>query len=66
MPKGKSHCVEHQGQPMSLREYADVIGIPRGTIMRRWSAGDRGERLSRAPDQRYNKRGGHEATDSNR
>lgn len=57
MSRGKSHCVEHNGQPMSLREYADTIGIPRGTIMRRWSKGDRGERLSRAPDQRYNKRG---------
>lgn len=38
---------------MSLREFADAIGIPRGTIMRRWSKGDRGERLSRASDQRY-------------
>lgn len=42
---------------MSLREFADIVGIPRGTIMRRWAKGDRGERLSRAPDQRYNKRG---------
>lgn len=53
MAKGKSHCVEHNGQPMSLREFADAIGIPQGTIMRRWSKGDRGERLMRKPDGRY-------------
>jgi hypothetical protein len=46
-----SHCVEYQGQPMSLRELASIVGLPARTIQYRYHAGDRGERLIRPVSQ---------------
>lgn len=42
-----SHCIEYQGEPMSLRELASIVGLPARTIQHRYSVGDRGERLIR-------------------
>lgn len=54
MPKARSHrCVVYRGRAMTLRALADLVGVPIGTIGRRWAKGERGKRLVRAPDQRY-------------
>ena len=41
------HVIEHEGQPMSLRELASIVGLSARTIQHRYSVGDRGERLTR-------------------
>lgn len=46
-----SHCVEYQGQPMSLRELASVVGLEARTIQHRYSVGDRDARLIRPISQ---------------
>jgi hypothetical protein len=48
---GRQHCVEHGGQPMSLRELASVVGLPARTIQHRYHVGDRGDRLIRPVSQ---------------
>jgi hypothetical protein len=47
MAKAAAKCVEWKGQRLTLREFADLVGISHGTIARRWTLGDRGERLGR-------------------
>jgi hypothetical protein len=51
-PRGKSNCVEHNGQSMTLRDFADAVGLAHGTVSRRWAKCDRGERLARPADIR--------------
>jgi hypothetical protein len=44
--------VPHQGQMLTLRELAAATGIAPATIFKRWTQGDRGERLIRPLDPR--------------
>jgi hypothetical protein len=44
--------VPHEGQFLTLRELAAATGIKPETIFKRWSKGDRGERLIRPLDAR--------------
>jgi hypothetical protein len=44
--------VPHEGQFLTLRELAAATGIKPETIFKRWSKGDRGERLIRPLDPR--------------
>jgi hypothetical protein len=44
--------VPHEGQLLTLRELAAATGIQPETIFKRWSKGDRGERLIRPLDAR--------------
>jgi hypothetical protein len=44
--------VPHQGQMLTLRELAAATGINPATIFKRWSIGDRGEKLIRPLDPR--------------
>jgi hypothetical protein len=54
MPKGHPHLIIYQGQPMSLREFADACGIAPKTMQNRWNNGERDlEKLSRPPDKRF-------------
>jgi hypothetical protein len=54
MPKGQVTVIEYRNQPMSLREFADAVGLPIKTVQGRWARGDRTiEQLARAPDKRF-------------
>lgn len=44
--------VQHLGQHLTLRELAAATGINPSTIMKRWTEGERGERLIRPIDPR--------------
>jgi hypothetical protein len=44
--------VPHLGQDLTLRELAAATGINPQTIFKRWTQGDRGERLIRPLDPR--------------
>lgn len=50
MPKPRR--VPHNGQLLTLRELSAATGISPETIFKRWSKGDRGERLIRRLDPR--------------
>ena len=46
-PRG---CIEYQGQRMSMRRFADLVGVSHYTVQDRWQRGDRTiEKLSRKP-----------------
>jgi hypothetical protein len=54
MPKGQVTVIEYQNQPMSLREFADAVGIAHKTVQGRWNRGYRTvEDLGRAADKRF-------------
>lgn len=53
MARRREICIEHEGQPMSLREFAECVRISHSTLQHRWRRGDRGERLVRPPDRKY-------------
>jgi hypothetical protein len=44
--------VQHEGQLLTLRELAAATGINPATIFKRWTQGDRGEKLIRPLDPR--------------
>jgi transposase-like protein len=54
MPKGQVIVIEYQNQPMSLREFADAVGVAHKTVQRRWTRGTRSvEQLGRPADMRF-------------
>lgn len=48
--------VEHNGEPMSLRELAQAVGLPASTVIHRYARGWRGEKLIEPADQKYTAR----------
>lgn len=47
--------VEHNGEPMSLRELSKVTGIAYSTLQNRYRAGDRDADLVRPADMKYSR-----------
>lgn len=53
----KTVIVEHNGEPMSLRELAQTVGLAPSTLVHRYARGKRGAELIEPADERFARRG---------
>lgn len=51
----QSIVIEHQGEPLSLRELSSISGIAYSTLQNRYRRGDRGDELLRPVDSKYSR-----------